>query len=278
MKTFARWSLTSDGISLYHGNVRHKLTTGHILQYNEKCHYVKPSKIFGQNQNTFWFCSHYIMNNISPEHRFVNEYYMYFGCIRCGLRYGCFTNNALHVIQIRWKLYFALIPLLAIKSQQDFAHATTAQLSWNVQNFVAYTASEFRWEWNKISSNLNCDGKPLVKRARFVSYCVFNVMQHVYSNPRIWRYLFNFLACIIHVYQNLVHPYDKKKTIDFDRYQLDWLLQEIINSSAVAKELRFSCTNPSAYDPSTKLSIYYVWCTYLCIDTIYYHILLFNLF
>ena len=43
------------------------------------------------------------------------------------------------------------MPLLAIWSQQIVAHATTAQLSCNVQKFVAITELEWRWEWNEIS-------------------------------------------------------------------------------------------------------------------------------
>ena len=37
-----------------------------------------------------------------------------------------FTNDFLPAIQIRWKLRLAITPLLAIRSQQFFAHATTA--------------------------------------------------------------------------------------------------------------------------------------------------------
>ena len=62
-----------------------------------------------------------------------------------------FTNDFLPAIQIRWKLRLAVIPLLAISTQQIFAHATTAQLSCHVQNFVAITVLESRWEWNEIS-------------------------------------------------------------------------------------------------------------------------------
>ena len=45
----------------------------------------------------------------------------------------------------------AIIPSLTIRSQQIFAHVTTAQLSWHVQNFVAITVLASRWEWNEIS-------------------------------------------------------------------------------------------------------------------------------
>ena len=56
----------------------------------------------------------------------------------------------LPAIQMRWKLRLAVIPLLAIRSKQIFAHATTAQLSCHVHNFVAITALESRSKWNKI--------------------------------------------------------------------------------------------------------------------------------
>ena len=62
-----------------------------------------------------------------------------------------FPNDFLPAIQIRWKIRLAVIPLMAIKSQQIFAHATTTQLSCHVHNFVAITVLEPKWEWNKIS-------------------------------------------------------------------------------------------------------------------------------
>ena len=61
-----------------------------------------------------------------------------------------FTNGFVPAIQIRWKLRLSITPLLAIRSQQIFAHATTAQLSCHVNNFVAITVLESRWEWNEI--------------------------------------------------------------------------------------------------------------------------------
>ena len=62
-----------------------------------------------------------------------------------------FTNDFLPAIQIRWKLCLAVISLLAIRSQQLFAHATTAELSCHVQNYVAIIVLESRWEWNEVS-------------------------------------------------------------------------------------------------------------------------------
>ena len=76
-----------------------------------------------------------------------NELYMNY-LSKAGAR---FTYGFLPAIQIRWKLRLAITPLLAIRSQQILAHATTAQLSCHVQNFVAITVLESRWEWNEIS-------------------------------------------------------------------------------------------------------------------------------
>ena len=68
-------------------------------------------------------------------------------CVRPVFQIGaCFTNDFLPAFHIRWELL-----LLAIRLQQIFAHATTAQLSCHVQNFVAIAVLVSRWEWNKIS-------------------------------------------------------------------------------------------------------------------------------
>ena len=50
-----------------------------------------------------------------------------------------FTNDSSITIQIRWKFHLALIQLLVLISQQNLAHATTAQLSCHVPNLVAIT-------------------------------------------------------------------------------------------------------------------------------------------
>ena len=51
----------------------------------------------------------------------------------------------------RWKFHLALIQLLMIISQQNLAHATTAQLSCHVPNIVAITLLVFGWEQNEMS-------------------------------------------------------------------------------------------------------------------------------
>ena len=61
-----------------------------------------------------------------------------------------FTNNFTIVIHIRWKNSFSVSPLWGMISLQNFAHATTAQLSCHVQNFIVITSTHFGWE-NEIS-------------------------------------------------------------------------------------------------------------------------------
>ena len=62
-----------------------------------------------------------------------------------------FTNDFSITIQMWWKFHLALIQLLIITSQQNLAHATTAQLSCHVPNIVAITLLVFGWEQNEIS-------------------------------------------------------------------------------------------------------------------------------
>ena len=54
-------------------------------------------------------------------------------------------------MQIQWKFYLAVIQLLVIILQYNFAHGTTAQLSCHVQTFVVITSAEFGWEQNEFS-------------------------------------------------------------------------------------------------------------------------------
>ena len=63
---------------------------------------------------------------------------------------GQFTNNFFIKIQIQQKLGFIVIPFLVMISLQNFAHATTAQLSWHVYKFVAIALLEFGWAQNEI--------------------------------------------------------------------------------------------------------------------------------
>ena len=74
---------------------------------------------------------------------------------------ACFTNDFLFAIQIWWQLCLAVIPLLAIRLQQIFVHATTAVLSCHVHNFVAIAVLELKWEWNKISIEFEKNGSEM---------------------------------------------------------------------------------------------------------------------
>ena len=49
--------------------------------------------------------------------------------------------------------------LLAVRSQWNFAHATTVQLLWHVQNMAAIIPLELGWGETEFPLNLNCDGK-----------------------------------------------------------------------------------------------------------------------
>ena len=82
-----------------------------------------------------------------------------------------FTNSCLLVFQIWWKLHLAVIPKLAMRSQQIFAHATTAQLSCHVQIFVVITLLESRSEWNEIFSELELRWKKNVKNSGAQTCC-----------------------------------------------------------------------------------------------------------
>ena len=48
-----------------------------------------------------------------------------------------FTNGILLTIKIRWKFHNAVMQSLVTRLQQNFAHAMTAQLLCQLQNFVA---------------------------------------------------------------------------------------------------------------------------------------------
>ena len=71
-----------------------------------------------------WHLQRSMLNGSSPW----EEYYYWWWTFHT----SCFTSNFLPGIQIRWTNRLAVIPLLAIISQDVFAHATTAQLSCHV--------------------------------------------------------------------------------------------------------------------------------------------------
>ena len=57
------------------------------------------------------------------------------------------NNGILPAIQIRWKIRLAVIPLLVIKWQQIFAHATTSERSCHGENFTAIHDDVIKWKY-----------------------------------------------------------------------------------------------------------------------------------
>ena len=84
-----------------------------------------------------------------PGGRWVNARSMY-----GSFHYGSgahFTNNFSITIQMWWKFHFALIQVLIKWSLQNFAHDTTAGLSWHVHNFVVICSTVIELELNEFS-------------------------------------------------------------------------------------------------------------------------------
>ena len=61
-----------------------------------------------------------------------------------------FTNGFSIAIQIRWTFCFILTSILIQWSLQNFAHRTTAVLSWHVQKFIAISWSATEWQQGEI--------------------------------------------------------------------------------------------------------------------------------
>ena len=93
-----------------------------------------------------------------------------------------FTNDFLPAIQIRWKLRLAEILLLAIRSKQIFAHATTAQLSCHVQNFCSDHCIRIEMRVKRYFHRIwIAMEKPLVKRGpASLHSCVHNKTKYMW--------------------------------------------------------------------------------------------------
>ena len=106
--------------------------------------------------------SELIIFSISTEAPWDNYWYLYFiafflslipaPCIAMPLAFFAHNSNSMEISLV-------VIPLLVIRSQQNFAHAPTAQLSCHEQNFIAITVLKLSWTWTKFPSNLNCEVK-----------------------------------------------------------------------------------------------------------------------
>ena len=143
------WRTCVLSASLWEGN-----TNGHILKLSFQlslCYY---------SQTLFLDLFERSMNNGSRLRKML-IFSLCFANVSCPwmqLWWACmthccthFTNDFSITIQIRWKFHLALIQLLMTISQQNLAHATTAQLSCHVPNIVAITLLVFGWEQNEIS-------------------------------------------------------------------------------------------------------------------------------
>ena len=64
-------------------------------------------------------------------------------CVVCVVIWTHFTKTFSIRIQIWRKIHFTVIPFLATILLHIFAHVTTAQLSWHVQEFEAISSLEF---------------------------------------------------------------------------------------------------------------------------------------
>ena len=96
-------------------------------------------QLFAQNLKEFKTPFAKIIMQISQNYPKRRQYH-------ASISWSSFHYRFLPAIQIQWKLCLAIILLLAIRSQKNFAHAMC-----HVQNFVAIAVFESKWEWNGIS-------------------------------------------------------------------------------------------------------------------------------
>ena len=101
------------------------------------------------------------------------------------------------------------------ESLQNFAHAMTTHMLYHVQNFIAITSVQLGWEQNYISMEFELLWK-----------------WNLWNGP---------VSIIIRMYG----MYVISKEISWN--DIEGLVQERRNSSALAMELRLSCTNPSTW-------------------------------
>ena len=89
-----------------------------------------------------------------------------------------FSDDTWIIRQIRCKFDLALIQIVKNWLLQNFAHATTAMLSWHVQNFLSnlmiYQAHSIATEWSFQTASENCFGK----NSQFFNYVdrIFGVL------------------------------------------------------------------------------------------------------
>ena len=76
-------------------------------------------------------------------------------------------------LNLKWIWMDAIIQFTTIRSLQNSAHATTAWLSWHVQNLVAITASEFEWDLDEISNEFELQWKNSLVRWATILHDLF---------------------------------------------------------------------------------------------------------
>ena len=128
------WVLTTRFHTLNSGSLQWQLNYHRHLRTCSRFHCYKPR--------------HQSFSSLTIIMVTMTDYTIY--AIECGPGTH-FTNDFSITIQMWWKFHLALIQLLMITSQQNLAHATTAQLSCHVPNIVAITLLVFGWEQNEIS-------------------------------------------------------------------------------------------------------------------------------
>ena len=103
------------------------------------CHNVT---IYIQYDNYFTYTHPWKVPNVLPHILFkIYNAGQHCGCWCAGAH---FTNNFSITIQMWWKFNFALIQIQIKWSLQNFAHDTTAVLSWQVQDFVAILSAAIK--------------------------------------------------------------------------------------------------------------------------------------
>ena len=154
-----------------------------------------------------------------------------------------FTDDFSITIQIRWKFQLAVIQLLVIISQQkqNFAHATTGQLSGHVQNFLAITSFEFGWEQNEISLTFELWWKKYQWNGP-LGYKPSAFSSQMLNNMQIWADIYS-LAYKLWLSNYQYQLYDSWQQSYI--HQFDGLAQDCGNSIANAMELPQSCAKPS---------------------------------
>ena len=89
-------------------------------------------------------------------------------------------------IQIQQKFHLAVIQLPMIILQQNFAHATTAQLSYHVQNFVAITSLLLGCEENEISIDFEFRWKNCSEMSPRSPFCICSDTRVVVTCAKCW--------------------------------------------------------------------------------------------